>query len=188
MGVTFEPIGVVRTPFTDKKDAPRQPAAARGVRGRVELIDSAEMRDAVCDLEAWTHLWIVYVFHERGEGWSPKVQPPRSDRRRGVLATRSPHRPNPIGLSALRVTGVTGHTVHVLGLDLLDETPILDIKPYVPYADAFPGAAAGWLDELEGPIDGPDRPTRAPARKRREEPSDNYESGRDRAGGEPEDP
>ena len=106
MGVTFEPIGVVRTPFTDKKDAPRQPAAARGVRGRVELIDSAEMRDAVCDLEAWTHLWIVYVFHERGEGWSPKVQPPRSDRRRGVLATRSPHRPNPIGLSAVRLERV----------------------------------------------------------------------------------
>ena len=151
MGVTFEPIGVVRTPFTDKKDAPRQPAAARGVRGRVELIDSAEMRDAVCDLEAWTHLWIVYVFHERGEGWSPKVQPPRSDRRRGVLATRSPHRPNPIGLSAVRLERVEGCILHILDVDMIDGTPVLDVKPYVPYTDALGDAGDGWLRDDPAP-------------------------------------
>jgi tRNA-Thr(GGU) m(6)t(6)A37 methyltransferase TsaA len=145
--IVMEPIGVVRTPFFEKKDAPRQPAAARGVRGRVELVVSTEMRDAVGDLEAWTHLWIVYVFHQRGEGWRPKVQPPRSDRRRGVLSTRSPHRPNPIGLSVVRLERVKECTLHILDVDMLDGSPVLDVKPYVPYADAVADASDGWLRE-----------------------------------------
>lgn len=143
----LRPIGLVRTPFAEKKDAPRQPAAARGVRGRVELAASAEMRDAVRDLESWTHLWIVYVFDRRGAGWRPKVQPPRSVRRRGVLSTRSPHRPNPIGLSVVRLEKVEDLTLHVLDVDMLDGSPVLDVKPYVPYTDAVADAGDGWLRE-----------------------------------------
>lgn len=143
--LVLRPIGVVRTPFVEKKDAPRQPAAARGVRGRVELETSAEMRDAACDLDSWTHVWIVYVFDRRGAGWRPKVQPPRSDRRRGVLSTRSPHRPNPIGLSVVRLERVEDCTLHILDVDMLDGSPVLDVKPYVPYTDAVADAGDGWL-------------------------------------------
>lgn len=103
------------------------------------------MRDALSDLEMWTHIWVIYLFHERGEGWSPKVQPPRSDVTRGVLSTRSPHRPNPIGISAVRLDRIDGCTLHVTGVDMIDGTPVLDIKPYVPYTDAIDEAGDGWL-------------------------------------------
>lgn len=140
----LKPIGACRTPFRDKKDAPRQ-SAASDVRGTIELDPSAEMRDALSDLTAWTHVWIIYVFHERGDGWKPKVQPPRSAVTRGVLSTRSPHRPNPIGLTVVRLDRIEDCTLHVVGVDMLDGSPVLDIKPYVPYADAIDGASDGWL-------------------------------------------
>lgn len=143
----LRPIGVARTPFREKKDAPRQP---EGARGTIELEPTAEMRDAVADLDRWTHLWIVWVFHERG-AWRPKVRPPRSAAARGVLATRSPHRPNPIGLTAVRLERVEGTTLHVVGVDMLDGSPVLDVKPYVPYADAIPAAGDGWLREDPAP-------------------------------------
>lgn len=102
-------------------------------------------------------MWIVSWLH-LNKHWNPTVVPPRGPRvRRGVLATRAPHRPNQIGLSALRLVGVEGHRLHVEGLDLLDGTPVLDIKPYIPYADAFPDARSGWLDTLDQPMDAPDR-------------------------------
>jgi tRNA (adenine37-N6)-methyltransferase len=82
----------------------------------------------------------------QGRGWRPKVQPPRSEKKEGVFATRSPHRPNPIGLSCVRIDRVEGLVVHVRELDLLDGTPVLDLKPYVPYADARPDAKSGWLE------------------------------------------
>lgn len=144
---SFRSIGVARTPFVEKKDAPRQPRAARGVRGVIVLEDTAEMRDAIADLETWSHLWIVYVFDRRGEGWSPKVQPPRESERRGVLSTRSPHRPNPIGLSAVRLERVIGCALHVVDVDMLDGSPVLDVKPYVAYTDAIADASHGWLAE-----------------------------------------
>ena len=100
-------------------------------------------------LDAWERAWVLFVFHrnvEQGRGWRPKVQPPRADAKVGVFATRSPHRPNPIGLSAVRIVRVEGLVVHVRDLDLLDGTPVLDLKPYVPYADAHPDARSGWLE------------------------------------------
>ncbi len=136
-------IGVARTPFREKKDAPRQ--GVTDARGTIELEPSAEMRDAICDLASWTHVWIVYVFHKRGEGWKPKVQPPRSAVTRGVLSTRSPHRPNPIGLTVVRLEQIEDCTLHVIGVDMLDGSPVLDVKPYIPYADAIDGASDGWL-------------------------------------------
>ena len=104
------------------------------------------------DLDAWEYLWVVFVFHrnvEDGRGWRPKVLPPRSRTKRGVFATRSPHRPNPIGLSVVRLQSIEGLTLHVANVDLLDGTPVLDLKPYVAYADAYPDARGGWLDEAE---------------------------------------
>lgn len=139
------PIGVVHSPHGERVEAPRQPAAASEVEGTVELFAGHGYEDALCDLATWDHLWLV-VWFDRNRGFRPKVSPPRSDKKRGVFATRSPYRPNPIGLSAVRLLRVTGLVLHVRGLDLLDQTPVLDLKPYVPYTDAIPEANHGWLD------------------------------------------
>ena len=141
----LQPIGIVRTPFTEKSAAPRQPALAADVAGTIELTSTAQMADAVADLQGFSHVWVIFWFHQ-AEGWRPKVLPPRSTQKRGVLATRSPHRPNPLGLSVLRLERVEGTTLHVRGVDMLDGTPVLDVKPYVPYADVVQ-ATSGWLGE-----------------------------------------
>lgn len=142
--LTATPIGVVRSPFRDRRDAPRQPAAARGVAGTIELFADPGLEHGLCDLESWSHVWVLFWFH-RNAGFRPKVQPPRSAHKRGVFATRSPYRPNPIGLSLVRLQRVVGRVLHVLDVDMLDGTPVLDLKPYVPYTDAVPDASSGWL-------------------------------------------
>ena len=144
--LVLRPIGFARTPFVERMQAPRQPRAASGVEGRIELVPGHHFEDALCDLEGWQYVWLVFWFHQN-EGWRPKVLPPRSTTRRGVFATRSPYRPNPLGLSVVELVRVEGLCLHVRDVDLLDGTPILDIKPYVPWADAIPNARAGWLDD-----------------------------------------
>jgi tRNA-Thr(GGU) m(6)t(6)A37 methyltransferase TsaA len=147
--VLFEPIGVVHSPFTERVEAPRQATAAREVVGSIELFAGRGFEDALEGLDAWEYAWVLFVFHrnvEQARGWKPKVLPPRAEAKVGVFATRSPHRPNPIGMSAVRIERVEGLHVHVKELDLLDGTPVLDIKPYVPYADAHPDARSGWLE------------------------------------------
>jgi tRNA (adenine37-N6)-methyltransferase len=129
-----------------KVEAPRQPAAATNVPGVIELLPNGNFEHAIEDLASWQRIWVIFWF-DRNEGWRPKVLPPRSIGRKGVLATRSPHRPNPLGLSALRLERVEGLRLHVLDVDLLDGTPVLDIKPYVPYTDAFADAGGGWLQQ-----------------------------------------
>jgi tRNA-Thr(GGU) m(6)t(6)A37 methyltransferase TsaA len=146
--VTFTPIGVIRSPFPDRVSAPRQPYAAAEVEGRIELVAGRGLEHAVEDLEGWDRLWVVFWFH-LNDGWRPKVLPPRSaGKRRGVLATRSPHRPNPIGLSVVKLEAVEGLVLRIRGVDMVDGTPVLDLKPSVPYADAFPQARTGWLEPL----------------------------------------
>jgi tRNA-Thr(GGU) m(6)t(6)A37 methyltransferase TsaA len=156
--LTVRPIGVVRSPFQERADAPRQPRADGTVdaEGRVELFAGRGFEDALSDLALWDHVWVVFWF-DRNREFRPKVQPPRSDVKRGLFATRSPYRPNPIGISALRLLSVEGLVLRVGGLDLLDGTPVLDIKPYVPYTDAIPHASHGWLDAGE-----PGAPVRDP--------------------------
>lgn len=148
--ISLTPIGVVRSPFTQKIEAPRQGVVAEGVEGRIELFPVPGFEHALEDLEGWDRLWVLAWF-DRAEHWRPKVQPPRSARRRGVFATRSPHRPNPIALTCVRFVRVEGLTIVVRDLDLLDGTPVLDVKPYVPYADAFPEASSGWLESAADP-------------------------------------
>lgn len=148
--VSFTPIGVVRTPFADRVSAPRQPYAAAGVAGTIELFPGHDFEHALEDLEGWDRIWVIFCFHLNAPGgWRPKVLPPRSaGQRRGVFATRSPHRPNPIGLSVVRLDGVEGRTLRIRDVDIVDGSPVLDLKPYVPYADAFPDARTGWLEPL----------------------------------------
>mgnify|MGYP000853275296 CR=1 FL=1 len=148
--ITMMPIGHVRSPLDDKASAPRQPSEAAGIHGTIELCAGRGLEDALSGIEHWDHLWVVFVF-DRAEGYRPKVLPPRSKERRGVLGTRSPHRPNPIGLSVVRLERVEGLVLHVSGLDLLDGTPVLDLKPYVAYTDSVPDAKSGWLGADPGP-------------------------------------
>jgi tRNA-Thr(GGU) m(6)t(6)A37 methyltransferase TsaA len=146
------PIGVVHSPWKDKHSTPRQPAFARGTAGTIEMAEGGEYEHALEDLETWTHIWVIFWFHQNTT-WHAKVLPPRSHKKRGVFSTRSPHRPNPLGLSVLRLERIEGRVLHVLDLDLLDGTPVLDIKPYVAYSDAVPAAGGGWLETADEPAD-----------------------------------
>ena len=141
---SLRPIGIAHTPFVEKREAPRQPVAALGVRGQVELFPNENFEHALEDLGGFSHIWLLFWFHQN-ELWRPKVLPPRSTRKRGVFSTRSPHRPNPIGLSLVELERIDGLTLHVRNLDILNGSPVLDIKPYVPYADSAHGAKSGWL-------------------------------------------
>jgi tRNA-Thr(GGU) m(6)t(6)A37 methyltransferase TsaA len=143
--LVLQPIGFVRSPFHAPAEAPRQPASGRHVEARIELVPGRGFEFALEDIATWRFLWVLFWFH-RAEGWRAKVRPPRSRTRRGVFATRSPHRPNPIGLSAVELVRVDGLTLHVRNIDILDDTPVLDIKPYIAYSDAIPEAGAGWLE------------------------------------------
>ncbi len=150
--LTLHPIGVVRSPFSDRLSAPRQPRAGLGGEGTLELFAASGMEHALEDLASFRFIWVLFWFH-RNAGFRPKVLPPRSQQRRGVFATRSPYRPNPIGMSAVELLGIEGRVLRVRNLDMLDGTPILDLKPYVPYSDSIPDASSGWLDVAALPID-----------------------------------
>ncbi len=150
----FEPIGILRSPFKEKFGIPRQPGLTKSAEGVIHLGPNPDFKQAVAGLEKFSHLWLIFVFHEHGaKNWKPSIRPPRlgGAKKVGVLASRSPHRPNPIGLSAVELKAIkvdkTGIKIHVLGVDLLDQTPILDIKPYLPYADIIPEATSGWAEE-----------------------------------------
>ena len=158
MGDAFvlRPIAYIRTDFSSKFGIPRQSGLAE-TRGEIVFTPEYQNEDALRGIDDWEFLWLVWVFHEAiRETWSPTVRPPRlgGNERMGVFATRSPFRPNPIGLSSVRLLEVRhtkeyGSTLLVSGADLMDNTPILDIKPYLPYTDAHPEARAGFTDDKE---------------------------------------
>lgn len=176
--IELRPIGVVRSPHKERHGTPRQavlpadPALRSDERAVLELFPQVLTPHAVEDLDGFEYVWVIAWMH-LNHGWRNRVTVPRvtisegpiaegpvprvtvSDEdgrtKRGLLATRAPHRPNPIALSAVRLLGVEGLRLHVERCDLLDGTPILDIKPYVPYADAFGQARAGWIDD-RGPV------------------------------------
>jgi tRNA-Thr(GGU) m(6)t(6)A37 methyltransferase TsaA len=144
----LEPIGYVRSTLRTKVEAARQPRAAGGTEGRIELLPGRGFEHALEDLAGWQHLWVIFWFH-LNEGWRPKVLPPRSrSGRKGVFSTRSPHRPNPLGLSVVQLVRMEGLVLHVRNVDMLDGTPVLDLKPYVAYTDAIVEARSGWLDDV----------------------------------------
>ena len=151
--LSLEPIGHVRSALHSKAEAARQPRAAEGTAGRIELLPGRDFEHALDDLAGWEYLWVVFWFH-LNEGWRPKVLPPRSrSGRKGVFSTRSPHRPNPLGLSVVRLERLEGLVLHVRNVDMLDGTPVLDLKPYVAYTDAIPAARNGWLADPDAAAD-----------------------------------
>lgn len=147
----FPPIGVIRSCFCEKFGIPRQSGLVPAARATLELLPPYNQPAAVRGLEGFSHLWLVFVFHGIPAGrWQPTVRPPRlgGNRRLGVFATRSPFRPNPIGLSTVKLDHIAvrqGQVVlHLAGVDLLDGTPVLDIKPYLPYSDRIAEAIGGF--------------------------------------------
>ena len=155
--LTLDPIGFLRSSLATKVQAARQPRAAAGAPARIELLPGRNFEHALEDLQHWELIWVIFWFH-LNSGWRPKVLPPRSTTgRKGVFATRSPHRPNPIGMSVVRLDRVDGLTLHIRDTDMLDGTPVLDLKPYVAYTDAHPGAGTGWLEDAPR-LDAPAQP------------------------------
>ncbi|ACM19504.1 SAM-binding protein of unknown function UPF0066 [Geotalea daltonii FRC-32] len=152
----YRPIGILQSPYARRIDAPHQSTVVAGTKTGDFAMATLELQQwldekVIQDLSGFDRLWLIFAFH-LSEGWRSSVKPPRGGPKRGVLATRSPHRPNSIGLSAVELVTIEGRTLHLRGVDLLDGTPVLDIKPYVPYADAFPDAKAGWIDELDATL------------------------------------
>jgi tRNA-Thr(GGU) m(6)t(6)A37 methyltransferase TsaA len=150
----FHPIGIVRSCFTGRFGIPRQPGLVTAAEARLELYPTYGRAEAVRGLSGFSHIWLIFVFHDcLGAGWRPTVRPPRLGGRTkvGVFASRSPFRPNPIGISAVELRGIdrreAAPVLRLSGVDLLDGTPVLDIKPYVPYADALPRARPGFAAE-----------------------------------------
>ena len=146
--MTFDPIGVFHGGASYKYEAPRQGVFAGGA-GCVELAPGRNFETALRGLEGFERIWLVFVFNRNAGAWRPTTRPPvpvPGLDRVGTLASRAPYRPNPIGLSCVRLVGVRGRMIDVEEADLLDGTPILDVKPYVPAADAFPEARTGWLE------------------------------------------
>jgi tRNA-Thr(GGU) m(6)t(6)A37 methyltransferase TsaA len=142
--IPYTQIGVVRSPYSALDGMPLQTVAAPEVEARIEL--EPTIHGALRDLEGFSHLWLIAHLHAV-DGWSAEVVPFLDTVSRGVLATRSPRRPNPIGLSLVELVRVEAGVLHVRGIDLLDGTPILDVKPYVPLFDTRADARAGWFAE-----------------------------------------
>jgi len=145
--ITLRPIGVIRSPHRDPKETPIQSARAEGFQGEV-ILDEPYVA-GLADLEGFERIWLIYFF-DRARTWKPRVVPFLDDRERGLFSTRAPARPNAIGLSVVRLLSVSGDTLRVDGIDALDGTPLLDIKPYAPTFDAHPNSRAGWLDSVKG--------------------------------------
>lgn len=144
MTLSLRPIGIIHTPFREPAGTPIQPVYAHGAEGTVEVYD--HFAEGLADLEGFERIWLIYVC-DRAVDPKMRVVPYRDTRERGLFATRAPARPNPLGLSCVRLLRIEKNVLHVGDLDILDGTPLLDIKPYVPAFDSFPGVRGGWLDE-----------------------------------------
>jgi len=152
----FDSIATIHSPYKEKFAVPRQPGLVPSAKAELEILPPYDDINAFLGLQEFSHLWLVFVFHKNNnpESWSPTVRPPRlgGNKRMGVFATRSPSRPNPIGLSVVEFNGIkqiNGKIFLQLGdIYLVDGTPVLDIKPYVPYADAKPTALAGFAQQI----------------------------------------
>ena len=148
---TVEPIGYISTPYKEKFAIPRQPGLVSSAMGCITLTSQENQQQMIRGLDKFSHLWLLFIFHQtEQQGWKPLVRPPRlgGNEKVGVLATRSTFRPNAIGMSVVKLEQITRVenkvNIWVSGVDLLDHTPIVDIKPYIPYSDAVPDASASF--------------------------------------------
>ncbi len=154
--IKFSPIGVIHSPFKDLANIPVQPSYAHGIKGSIELMP--EYIEGISDLDIFSHIILLYHFH-RSRGFSLKVVPFMGEHPRGVFATRAPKRPNPIGISIVKLTGIENNILHIENVDILDNTPLLDIKPYVPQLDGSDEVSSVQLTRKKIGVQGkkPDR-------------------------------
>ena len=142
--IKFRPIGIIHSPFKEAKGVPIQPSAAKGIEGKVEIFP--EYAEGIDDIGNFSHIFLIYHLHLSGK-YSLKVKPYMDDKERGVFATRAPSRPNPIGISVVELLEVDGNMLHIKNVDIVDGTPLLDIKPYVPEFDIHNVKKIGWLEK-----------------------------------------
>jgi len=144
--VEFNPIGVVHSPFKDLEGMPIQPIGAKGIKGEIDLLD--EYAEGLADLDGFSHIILIYHLH-LSRGHKMKVKPFLDNKKKGVFATRAPKRPNPIGMSVVRLLNVEGNKLEIENVDIVDGTPLLDIKPYIPHFDKCEGenVRIGWFEE-----------------------------------------
>ena len=143
--IVFQPIGWVRSPHTDPIATPIQPLYAKDCVGRVEL--QPEFAEGLTDIEGFSHIYLIYHLH-RAPAVQLRVKPFMQDIEHGIFATRAPCRPNPIGMSLVRLLRSEGNILHIEGVDILDGTPVIDIKPYAPRYDAVENPRGGWTDDV----------------------------------------
>jgi tRNA-Thr(GGU) m(6)t(6)A37 methyltransferase TsaA len=146
MKIEFAPIGIIHSPFTELEGMPIQPAGAAGVKGTVEVFK--DYRPGLKDLDGFSHIILLYHFH-RSRGFNLHIVPFMDSKPRGLFATRAPKRPNPIGLSIVCLDKIEDGMLHIQNVDILDGTPLLDIKPYVPEFDAQRKVRTGWLEKAK---------------------------------------
>lgn len=149
MQILYQPIGLIHSPFTDTTGMPIQPPGASEVKGSIEIF--AEFVQGLQDLNGFSHLILLYHFHQVEQA-KLTVTPFLDSRPHGVFATRAPTRPNPIGLSVVKLVGIEQNTLYVSNIDILDGTPLLDLKPYVPEFDQHPVERIGWLEQAKGQV------------------------------------
>ena len=146
MRIDFEPIGTIHTPFKNIEDMPIQPSAAKGIKGHIELQE--KYVEGLMDLEEFSHIYLLYYFH-LVKTFHLKVIPFLGDQEHGLFATRTPKRPNPIGLSLVKLVGVQANILHIENVDIVDGTPLLDIKPYVGEMESVSDYRIGWLSSYK---------------------------------------
>jgi tRNA-Thr(GGU) m(6)t(6)A37 methyltransferase TsaA len=146
MNITYKPIGIIRTPFKSGEGMPIQPTGANGTKGTIEL--KKEFTDGLLDLIGFSHIILIYHFHE-SDGFALQTKPFLDDKIHGVFATRAPKRPNPIGMSIVKLTHVKSNILEIENVDMLDGTPLLDIKPFIPAFDEVSSATSGWMTHPE---------------------------------------
>ena len=143
--IILKPIGILQSKLKQRYETPRQGILAKGTNAVIQLYPKNNFNQALKNLDGFDRLWIIYQFH-LNKGWKPLVSPPRHTRTKvGVFSTRAPYRPNPIGLSCVKLEKIEGLKIFISESDILDSSPVLDIKPYLPYSDSFPGSATGWV-------------------------------------------
>jgi tRNA-Thr(GGU) m(6)t(6)A37 methyltransferase TsaA len=148
----YQPIGFLKSSFNEKFGVPRQSMMIQEAKAELQLLPKSRFSQSIEDLDRFSHVWVIFIFDRNFEkGWRSTIRPPRvgAPRKVGVFASRSPHRPNPIGISVVQLDRIErdpkkGAVLHLSGVDFLDGTPVIDIKPYLPYADSLPHASGGW--------------------------------------------
>ena len=147
MDYSFKPVAHIRNNCQEFYQVPYQVGVLPEMESVIEFEQGCNYEAALRDLEGFQRIWVIFVF-DKAKTWKPLIQPPRGEKKVGVFACRSPHRPNPVGISAVELLKVEGRKIYIKNHDLLDGTPVLDIKPYIPEVDSYESSAVGWLSDV----------------------------------------